>query len=90
MWEPIFFVLSLWGDGGGLYCPAEEDGICAVNCSHRWVRKPRGISLHIFHDFFFLKAFLKLDQGSSGLMSFFLRPCFAIVILADGLSAFDS
>lgn len=34
--------------------------------------------------------FLKLEQGSSGLMSF-LRQCFAIVILADCLlSAFDS
>lgn len=45
-----FFVVVLsWGRGEGRGLnSAEEDGICALDCSHYWVRKPRGNSLHIF------------------------------------------
>lgn len=55
--------LGVGGEGRGLNS-AEEGGICALDCSHYWVRKPGGNSLHIL--WYFL-MFLGPDE--------YLRQC---------------
>ena len=71
--------------GGGLN--SAKDGTCALNCSRTGIENREGVpyTFSVFFSFGLFQAgtrFLRPDE--------FLRPRFAIVILADCLSAFDS
>lgn len=75
--------LGLGGKGKGVNC-AEEDGACALDCSHCWVRNqeraPCTFSMMLFNVPQAGTGFVRPDE--------FWRRCFAIVILADCFFSF--